>query len=63
MLRRHEGEGRVVWSSTLNGERCDFVTDDPTLVVTEQGIANSDLVGVELVDQDGVRRAWSVRSA
>lgn len=62
MLYRQEIDGFVCWSSLLNGQQAEFVTDDPTIVVTERGIVTPEIIGVELVDQDGERRAWSVRS-
>ena len=61
-LHREQIGDLVRWTSTLNGERCEFLTSDASLVLTERGIANGELVGVELVDQHDVRRAVSVRT-
>lgn len=62
-MQRREMAGHVIWSGTLNGEPWQFVTDDPTLVLTERGIADGKIIGVEVVDQNGLRRAWSARLA
>lgn len=62
-VHRHEMDGAVLWTAALNGERVQYVSDDPALVLVERGIADGQRVGVELVDEAGKRRAFAVRQA
>lgn len=61
-LTRQDIAGQVLWTSVLNGEQVKFVTTDTALIVTERGVVDEHVIGVELVDQSGKRLAWSVRS-
>lgn len=58
-LHRIEREDGVTWVANLNGVLHQYMTQDKTLVLHEEGIADGTHVGLRLVDEHGKAVAFS----